>query len=60
MYIYNIYSVVKTVTKFSFQDLTWKHISNLCYERSNHATISLKSGLYVIGGWNGQNYLRSV
>lgn len=51
---------LKTVTFFCHRKKAWVKIGDLCCERSGHGAVSLKSGLYVVGGWNGQNYLRSV
>ena len=50
----------RTVTKFNNQTKRWSKIGDLCHERANHKSISLKSGLYVIGGYNGQNWLKSI
>lgn len=59
-YKFSKYRAITTVERFDLKKGQWERYGHLCEARVGHRSISLDSGLYVVGGWNGKHYVRAV
>jgi hypothetical protein len=50
---------LKSVEKYSFASNEWSLDGEMLIERRAHAAISMDGGILVIGGFDGEKYLRS-
>jgi hypothetical protein len=48
------------VETFDFQKNKWEMVANLNTPRRALAVVALKCGIFVIGGFDGTGYLKSV
>ena len=53
-------NVVPYVEKYDVIKQTWSSVSNLNHKRKGASAIIMPDGIYVIGGYDGVHYLRSV
>lgn len=50
---------LKSVEKYSFTTKEWIQECEMLIERRAHSTIAAHNQIYVIGGFDGEKYLRS-
>lgn len=53
-------SCLRSVERYSPEDDEWTTLSPLITPRRALAAVALPSGIYVLGGYDGANYLNSV
>ena len=56
----NISQVLKSVEKYELDKNSWRKIEDMNQTRKNFSAVSMPDGLYVFGGNDGCQYLKSV
>ena len=51
---------LRSVEVYSADNNEWLPINDLIHPRRSHCSISVPGGLFVVGGYDGMNYLASV
>jgi hypothetical protein len=52
--------VLDSVESYNFGSDTWEVKEPMIEARTGHTAVSLPNGIYVIGGFNGTDYLASM
>ncbi len=60
MLIFNYSLITKSVEKFDLEKCQWSKVEDMNQKRKGCSVVCMPDGIYVLGGYDGCQYLKSV